>query len=79
MGILFRDNLSFFEQVVSSNHPALQQPDGQISSTNQYALCKCLFAETFEAYHALEDVTALRKMMFFIEVEALWKAYSYPL
>ena len=64
MGVLFGDSLSLFEQVVSSNHPALQQPDGKISATNQSALYKCLFAETFEAHDALEDVTALRKMMF---------------
>ena len=64
IGVLFDDSLSLFEQVVNSNHPALQQPYGRISVTNQSALYKCLFPETFEAHDALEYVTALRKMMF---------------
>ena len=64
LGVLFRESLSIFEQLVRSKHPALQQADNQSCPINQTALYQCLFQETFEAHDAFEDVRALRKMLF---------------
>ena len=62
--VLFGDTLSLFEHLVNSKQPDLQQPDGKFSALNQPALYQCLFGEEFDAHDALEDVKALRRMIF---------------
>ena len=62
--VLFGDTLSLFKHLVNSKQPDLQQPDGKFSALNQPALYQCLFGEEFDAHDALEDVKALRRMIF---------------
>ena len=64
LGVLFGDSLSIFKQLIRGKHPALQQSDGQSCKVNQLALYECLFQKTYEAHDGLEDVNALRKMLF---------------
>ena len=65
MNIFFGDSLALMKALVKSSHPCLiKSADGTISKTNQTALYETLFGETFDAHDALEDVLALRKLLF---------------
>jgi len=50
--------------VIKDKHSSLQNEQGQFPKPNQSSLYEHLFKETFEAHDALEDVSALRKIMF---------------
>ena len=64
MNILFGDSLALMKALMKSSHPCLKRGDGTISKTNQTALYETLFGESFDAHDALEDVFALRKILF---------------
>ena len=69
MDVWFADSLSLFKKLVKSQLPALQNADGTFSKTNQSPLYKTLFNQTFDAHDALEDVLALRKILFSSKLE----------
>ena len=64
MDVWFDDSLSLFKKLIKSQLPALRNPDGTFPKTNQSSLDKTLFNQTFDAHDALEDVLALRKILF---------------
>ena len=56
--------LSLFKKLIKSQLPALRNADGTFPKSNQSSLNKTLFIQTFKANDALEDVLALRKILF---------------
>ena len=69
MDVWFADSLSLFKELIKSQLPALQNADGTFPKTNQSSLYKTLFNQTFDAHDALEDVLALRKILFSSKLE----------
>ena len=69
MDIWFADSLSLFKTLVETKLPSLQNSDGSFPKTNQSSLYKTLFDKSFNAHDALEDVLALRKIMFSSRLE----------
>lgn len=58
------DTLLLFKSLIKDKHPSLQNEQGQFPKSNQSSLYEHLFKETFEAHDALEDVSALRRILF---------------
>ena len=73
MDLWFADSLSLFNELIISQFPALRYADGTFPKTNQSSLYKTLFNQTFNAHDALEDVLALRKILFSSKLELLNK------
>ena len=69
MDVWFADSPSLFKKLIKSQLPALRNADGTFPKTNQSSLYKTLFNQTFEAHDALEDVLALRKILFSSKLE----------
>ncbi|XP_068700225.1 uncharacterized protein [Montipora foliosa] len=69
MDVWFADSLSLFKNLIKSQLPALRNADGTFPKTNQSSLYKTLFNQTFDAHDALEDVLALRKILFSSKLE----------
>ena len=64
MDVWFGDSLTLFKALVRKKVPYLQNSDGTFPKTNQSSLYSFLFQTSFEAHDALEDVLALRKIIF---------------
>ena len=64
MDVFFADSLTLFKTLVREKVPFLQNPDGTFPKTNQSSLYSFLFQKSFNAHDALEDVLALRKILF---------------
>ena len=64
MDICFADSLTLFKTLIRKKLPCLQNSDGTFPKPNQSSLYNFLFAKSFEAHDALEDVLALRKIIF---------------
>ena len=58
------DTLLLFKSLIKDKHSSLQNEQGQFPKPNQCSLYEHLFKETFEAHDALEDVSALRRILF---------------
>ena len=58
------DTLLLFKSLIEDKHSSLQNEQGQFPKPNQCSLYEHLFKETFEAQDALEDVSALRRILF---------------
>ena len=58
------DTLLLFKSRMRDKHSSLQNEQGQFPKPNQSSLYEHLFKETFEAHDALEDVSALRRILF---------------
>ena len=58
------DTLLLFKSLIKDKHSSLQNEQGQFPKPNQSSLYEHLFKETFEAHDALEDVSALRRILF---------------
>jgi hypothetical protein len=69
LNVYFADTLPLIKKLVQAKHPSLQLTDGTMSKTNQSAIYKQLFDESFDAHDALEDVKALRKIIFHSSLE----------
>ena len=67
-GLLIQ-TLSLFKKLIKSQLPASRNADGTFPKTNQSSLYKTLFHQTFDAHDALEDVLALRKILFSSKLE----------
>ena len=67
--IWFADSLVLFKALIKSKLPWLCCPDGTFPKSNQSSIYKALFGESFNAYDALEDVLALRKILFSSKLE----------
>ena len=64
MDVWFADSLTLFKALIRKKVPCLQNTDGTFPKTNQSSLYNFLFQKSFEAHDALEDVLALRKIIF---------------
>ena len=64
MNIRCADTLLLFKSLIKDKHPSLQNEQGEFPKSNQSSLYEHLFKETFEAHDALEDVSALRRILF---------------
>ena len=53
-----------FKTLIRKKLPCLQNSDGTFPKPNQSSLYNFLFAKSFEAHDVLEDVLALRKIIF---------------
>ena len=67
--VWFADSLYLFKNLIKSQLPALRNAEGTFPKTNQSSLYKTLFNQTFDAHDALEDVLALRKILFSSKLE----------
>ena len=52
------------ESLLQCKHTSLQLPNGENCHANIESICRCLFHEDFNARDAIEDVKALRKILF---------------
>lgn len=64
MNVYFGDSQILVKHLLKDKHPALQLSESASCKSNQSALYSHLFKEEFEAHDALEDVKALRKILF---------------
>ena len=62
--IHFADSLVLFRHLIKEKHEALKTFDGSFTDINQAALYGQLFKAEFEGHDALEDVKALKKILF---------------
>ena len=71
MDVLFADSLKLFRALVKDKLPALQNADGTFPKIGQASLYYALFQEgqEYRAHDALEDATALRKILFLSRLE----------
>ena len=69
MDVWLADSLYLFKKLIKSQLPALRNAEGTFPKTNQSSLNKTLFNQTFDAHDALEDVLALRKILFSPKLE----------
>ena len=69
MDIYFAYSLSLFKTLIKNQTPCLQNTDGSFPQTNQFSLYNFLFNNNFDAHDALEDVLALRKILFSSKLE----------
>lgn len=64
LNVYFGDSQILVKHLLKDKHPALQLSESASCKSNQSALYSHLFKEEFEAHDALEDVKALRKILF---------------
>ena len=64
MNIYFADGLHLVKNLINDKHKALELETGGYCKPNQSSLYTHLFNERFDAHDALEDVRALRKILF---------------
>ena len=64
MNIYFADRLHLVKNLIKDKHKALELETGGYCKPNQSSLYTHLFNEQFDAHDALEDVRALRKILF---------------
>ena len=64
LNVYFGDSQILVKQLLKDKHPAFQLSESASCKSNQSALYSHLFKEEFEAHDALEDVKALRKILF---------------
>lgn len=64
MNIYFADCLHLVKNLIKNKHKAIELKTGGYSKPNQSSLYTHLFNEQFDAHDAVEDVRALRKILF---------------
>ncbi|XP_068701266.1 uncharacterized protein [Montipora foliosa] len=64
MNVYFADSLQLVKNLIKDKHKALEIETGGYCKPNQSSLYTHLFNEQFDAHDALEDVRALRKILF---------------
>ena len=64
MFVYFADSLHLVKNLIKDKHRALEVETGGYCQPNQSSLYTHLFNEQFDAHNALEDVRALRKIIF---------------
>ena len=61
---MFADSLHLTRSLIKAKHPSLIWANNKPCNTNMSSLYQCLFEEQFPAHDALEDVKALRRILF---------------
>lgn len=69
MDVWYADSLPLFKELVKCEYPQLKNAKGTFPKVDQSSLYQALFHETFDAHDSLEDVLALRKMLFSSNLE----------
>ena len=64
----FGDTLPLFRDLLERKHSPLQFSSGEFCKANQSSIYQCLFHQDFEAHDAIEDVIALKKIIFSSEL-----------
>ena len=64
LNVFFSDSLPLIKKLVKSKHPSLCSPGGSVVKTSQTSIYEKLFNKSFPAHDAMEDVKALRKILF---------------
>ena len=64
MNVYFADSLHLMKKLIKNKHKALELDSGGYCKPNQSSIYNHLFKEQFDAHDALEDVRALRKILF---------------
>ena len=64
LNVHFGDSLFLAKQILKERHPALLLPSQEFCQASLGSLCTALFDESFPAHDALEDVKALRRLLF---------------
>ena len=64
MNVYFADSLHLVKNLIKDKHKALEVETGGYCKPNQSSLYTHLFNEQFDAHDVLEDVRALRKILF---------------
>ena len=64
MNVYFADSLHLMKKLIKNKHKALELDSGGYCKPNQSSIYNHLFKEQFDAQDALEDVRALRKILF---------------
>ena len=67
MNVWFTDSLTLFKALVKCKYSSLKS--GTFPQMNQISLYETLFQQSFDAHDALEDVTALRNILFSSRLE----------
>lgn len=64
LNVFFSDTLPVMKNVVKSKHPSLVLSNGSTVKLNQQSIYQTLFHEPFPSHDAMEDVRALRRIVF---------------
>ena len=64
MNVYFADSLYLMKKLIKNKHKALELDSGGYCKPNQSSIYNHLFKDQFDAHVALEDVRALRKILF---------------
>ena len=64
LNVMFADSLHLTRTLIKAKHPSLIQANNKPCNTNMSSLYQCLFEQQFPAHDALEDVKALRRILF---------------
>ena len=64
MNVYFADSLHLMKKLIKNKHKALELDSGGYCKPNQSSIYNYLFKEQFDAHDALENVRALRKILF---------------
>ena len=64
LNVFFADTLPVMKNLVKHKHPLLLSPDGSKVKLNQQSIYRTLFHEPFATHNSLEDVKALRRIVF---------------
>ena len=64
LNVFFSDTLPVMKNLVKRKHPSLVLSDGSTVKLNQQSIYQTLFHEPFSAHDAMEDVRALRRIVF---------------
>lgn len=64
MNVLFADSLTLFRALVKCKYPSLENSDGTFPKLNQHSLYEALFGQSYVVHDALEDASALHKILF---------------
>ena len=73
LGVWFAESPSLFKELIKSQLPALTNSDGTLPKTNQSSIYTTLFNQTFDVHDALENVLALRRILFSSKLELFSK------
>ena len=79
MDVWFADSLTLFKELIKCQCPQLNNADGTFPKANQSSLYEALFEESFNAHDSLDDVLALRKMLFSSKLELSTRTIGIPI
>ncbi|CAB3983115.1 exonuclease R569 [Paramuricea clavata] len=64
LDVWFADSIPLFKNLTKAEYPLLKNGDGSFPKINQSSIYESLFNESFLAHDALEDVIALKRILF---------------